>query len=317
MSTELQGAISSAISQANDKAAQKSEGSFTEQVAKDRVATANNRISVAESKVNRNQGQMADIQQQIETPPTEEKVQGDGKNQKTVTQVDQAELRKLNTQKNDIQTQLAQAQQEVQKAQADAQAAASEAIKQTGVNAGTQSEMDALMAKANNIKNTLSQGGKVDDKEIKDLTDRFGKVAGGLTAENNPGGLLSTAFYKPMADTLKNIDDLLKKAPVNDATVDPSKLPPANKQLHDVGITNLEQQNKFISFNTEVNKFAKGIQDNQGKFDGEFTQDKFKEIIAKNTEQRAPLNDTQKNTGVIKQNDDTINAIKTSTGFAG
>jgi hypothetical protein len=89
--------------------------------------------------------------------------------------------------------------------------------------------------------------------------------------------------------------------------------------LHDVGITDLEQQNKFISFNTEVNKFAKGLQDQGGSFTrgGEFTQANFEKIIAKNTEQRAPLNDTQKNTGVIKQNEDTINAIKTSTGFTG
>jgi hypothetical protein len=316
MSTELQGAISSAISQANDKAAQKSEGSFNEQVAKDRVATANSRISVAESKVNRNQGEMAKIQEQLSPPPTKEVSEG-GKNGGTKTVVDQDEVRKLNSQKNNISTQLAQAQQEVQKAQADAQAAAGEAIKQSGVNAETQSEMDSLMSKANNIKNTLSQGGKVEDKEIKDLTDRFGKVASGLTAENNPGGLLSTAFYKPMADTLKDISDLLKKPAVNNATVDPNTLPPANKALHDVGITDLEQQSKFITFNEDVNKFAKGIQDNQGKFGGEFTEEKFKEIIAKNTEQRAPLNDTQKNTGVIKQNEDTINAIKTSTGFTG
>lgn len=316
MSTELQGAISSAISQANDKAAQKSEGGLIEQVAKDRVASANSRISIAESKVNRNQGEMARIQEQLSPPPTKEVSEG-GKNGGTKTVVDQDEVKKLNSQKNNISTQLAQAQQEVQKAQQEAQSAAGEAIKQAGVNSETQSEMDSLMSKANNIKNTLSEGGKVDPKEIKDLTERFGKVAGKLTAENNPGGLLSESFYKPMAKTLKDIGDLLKTPPTNNATVDPNKLPQVNKELHNVGITSLEDQNKFISFNEDVNKFAKGIRDNQGKFGGEFTEDKFKELIAKNTEQRAPLNDTQKNTGVIKQNEDTINGIKSQTGFTG
>jgi len=208
MSTDLKGAISSAISQANDKAAQKSEGSFKEQVARDRVSMANNRISVAESKVTRQQGEMAKIEEMLSPPPTKDVSEG-GKNGGTKTVVDQEEVKRLNSKKTGIQQQITQAQQEVTNAQQEAQNAASEAIAQSGINAETQNEMDALLAKASNIKETLSEGGNVEDNEIKDLVDRFGAVAGELTQEQNKAGVLSKSFYEPMAEAFEGISDLL------------------------------------------------------------------------------------------------------------
>ena len=317
MSADLQGAISSAISQANDKAAQKSEGNFSEDLARERVASANSRISVAENKVTKYQGEMAKVDQQLANPPMIDKQTGDGKSSSTTQVADANEVRRLETKKGDIDKMLAQAQQEVKSAQEEAQTASAEAIDQAGINEGTQNEMDSLLAKANNIRNTLSEGGTVEESEIKDLTDRFSKVADELTEEQNPGGLLSEAFYEPMADTLKDISELLENPPVNDAEIDPENLPPLNKELYDVGITDIGQQSEFIDMNEELNAFADGIRENGGQFNEEYSEAKFSEMVAKNTTLREPLNDTQKNTGVIKTNNDIIEGIKESTGFTG
>lgn len=320
MSADLQGAISSAISAANDKAAQKSEGGFAEQVARDRVSTANSRISVAEGKVTRNQGEMAKIDEQLNPPPTKD-VDTGGKSGGTKTVVDQDEVRKLNSKKSGIQQALTQAQEEVKTAQEAAQNAASDAVTQAGINDQTQSEMDSLLSKAANIKNTLSEGGSVDDKEIKALVDGFKKTAGELTQEQNKAGIISEAFYEPMAKYLKDIGNLLKN-PVqdnsaNDANgdgINESNLPQVNKELNDVGITDLEEQNKFIDFSTRISDFEKGLIENGNKFGGEFTQDKFTALSEEHTNMTSGLNDTQKNTGVIKESSEVIARINAASG---
>ena len=320
MSADLQGAISSAISQAQDKAAQKSDGNFNEQVARDRVAAANSRISVAESKVTRHQGEIAKIDEQLNPPPTKEVSTG-GKSGGTKTVVDQDEVKKLNSRKSQMQQQLAQAQQEVKDAQQAAQNAASDAINQAGINEQTQNEIDSLMAKANNIRNTLSEGGSVDNKEIQDLVDRFNKVSGELTDEQNPGGLLSEAFYNPMADALKDISDFLKnpvqtgvEGDANGDGVAEDNLPAENKALNDVGITDLAQQNSFIEFAVEVSDFEKGLVANGNQFGGEYTQERFQQLSAQHTEMTKNLTDQQKNTGVIKETTEIFDRINAAAG---
>jgi hypothetical protein len=322
MSADLQGAISSAISAANDKAAQKSEGGFTEQVAKDRVSSANSRISVAESKVTRNQGEMAKLDEQLNPPPTKD-VDTGGKSGGTKTVVDTEEVRRLNSKKSGIQQALVQAQEEVKTAQSAAETAASAAITQAGINSETQSEMDSLMSKANNIKNTLSEGGSVDDKDIKALVDGFNKTAGGLTQEQNKAGILSEAFYEPMAKALKDIGNLLK-TPVTTNTgdangdgVNEANLPQANKELNDVGITDLEKQNTFIDFATRISDFEKGLIENGNKFGGEFTQEKFTTLSKEHTDMTAGLTDQQKGTGVIKESSEVIGRINAAAGAGG
>ena len=82
MSTDLQGSISAAISKADAKAAEKTEGNFSQDIAKDKVAQARNRISVAEAKVQKNQTQIADIDNKIANPPTQEVSAGGALNAK-------------------------------------------------------------------------------------------------------------------------------------------------------------------------------------------------------------------------------------------
>ena len=110
--------ISSAISQANAKSAEKSEGNFSEQVARDRVSAAQSRIGVAESKVDRASGEKAKIDEQLMPPPTKDVSTG-GKSGGTKTVVDQEEVRRLNSSKANFDSQIAQAKQEVEKAQAE------------------------------------------------------------------------------------------------------------------------------------------------------------------------------------------------------
>lgn len=322
MSTDLQGSISSAISAANDKAAQKSEGGFAEQVARDRVSSANSRIKVAEGKVTRNQGEMAKIDEQLNPPPTKD-VDTGGKEGGTKTVVDNEEVKRLNSKKSEIQQTLAQAQQEVQGAQEAAQNAASDAVTQAGINSETQSEMDSLLSKAASIKNTLSEGGSVEDSEVKALVDGFNKTSGDLTQEQNKAGVLSEAFYEPMAEYLKDIGGLLENpvsagnaADANGDGIEEANLPQANKELNDVGITDLDQQTSFIDFATRVSDFEKGLVENGNQFGGEFTQDKFKALSEEHTNMTAGLNDQQKGTGVIKESSDVINRINEAAGVA-
>jgi hypothetical protein len=94
MSTDLQGSISAAISKADAKAAEKTEGNFSQDIAKDKVAQARNRISVAEAKVQKNQTQIADIDNKIANPPTQE-VSAGGKEGGTKTVVDKEEVARL------------------------------------------------------------------------------------------------------------------------------------------------------------------------------------------------------------------------------
>jgi hypothetical protein len=305
MNADLQGAISSAISTAQSKAAEKSEGNFNEQVARDRVASANQRISVAEGKVTRNQGEMAKIDEMLNPPPTKEVSEG-GKDGGTKTVVDQEEVRRLNSKKSQIQQNLTQAQQEVQEAQQAAQNAASDAITQAGINQETQSEIDALTAKANNIKNTLSEGGEVDDKEIKDLVDRFNKVSGELTEENNPAGLLSEAFYEPMAEALEDISNYLEN-PVQASGGNENAPPPegtADRVLYDAGITNKEVIANLVTVNTELSEFDKQMGETQS-----FDQEAFNKLVEKFNKNTEGLTDVQKNAGVNKGSQELIAKI--------
>lgn len=318
MSTDLQGSISAAISQANAKAAEKTEGNFSQDLAKDEVAKAQNRISVAEAKVQKHQVGIAEIDEQLAPPPTKEVSTG-GKSGGTKKVVDTEEVKRLKKSKKNIQGQLNTAQQEVANAKAEAQAASNKALEQAGINAETQTEIDTLLSKAESIKESLSKGETVADSDIEKLTQDFAALSNNLTKEDNKGGILSEALYKPMADHFKDISELLKnpvEADNGNDTFDPNTLPEANKALYDIGITDLEEQGEFIQLGVDLDNFAQGIRDNNG-FTEEFSQDKFKELITKNNTLTTNLTDDQKNSDtIIKENFNVIQGIKESTGFS-
>lgn len=317
MSTDLQGSISAAISQANAKAAEKTEGNWNQDLAQHEVAQAQNRISVAEAKVQKNQVQIADIDQQLAPPPTKEVSTG-GKDGGTKTVVDTDEVARLEKSKKNIQGQLNIAQQDVATAQAEAQAASNRALEQAGINAETQTEIDTLLSKAESIKESLKKGETVADSDIEKLTQDFAALSNNFTKEDNKSGILSEVLYQPMADHFEDISNLLKN-PVepNDGngTFDPSTLPEANRALYDVGITDLNEQDQFIQLGVDLDNFARGIQENNG-FTAEFSEENFRTLIASNNTLTANLNDQQKETGVIKENSNVIQGIKDATGFS-
>lgn len=204
----LKGALSTAISGANAKGAEKSEGDIQADILAGATQSAQDKIALVQSKADRQGVVVSGLDEQIaNTSETIEESSGDKGGSKTT--VANPELKELKTERTQALANLTAVKADVEDAKAEAQEAATAALAQSGINAEIQAEMDGLTKLASNIQSSLSKGEKVDDAQITKLTDGFAGVSDKLTKDDNKGGVLTSAFYKPMAEAFEEIADLL------------------------------------------------------------------------------------------------------------
>jgi hypothetical protein len=206
-STNSTGELRTAISLIRTKTSELSNSSFLEQISGARVDSARSQIKLAESSVARQQLQVESIASQLETPPTKEVT---GRCGKTTTVVDQEAVKKLQAQKSNSEVQLNQARGEVSKAQQDADIASQEVLSQSGITNDLQTEIQGLIVKSDNIKETLTKGDKVDEREIKSLTNGLTET---MAKIDNPSAGVRDAFLQPMNEKLNEILRLVQANP--------------------------------------------------------------------------------------------------------
>ena len=311
MDNSLKSSINSAISEATAKSAQKTEGDFAQRTEAAKVQAAQSRINSAESKLTKYKNDKALNDQAIANPPKKDVSTG-GKNGGTKQVVDQDELNKLKQKDTQIKQQIAQAQRDVETAREEAQAAANAATEKAGITDELQSEIDALMSKANSLGNQMAKGEELSEDDITQFIEDFNELAGKTTAEDNAGGILSQAVFDPVKDTLKDIKEYLETEQVDTestAEVDPNNLDPAQQELLDVGIA-LDAQDTHFTLADDLSKFEKNLGENYENFDAEaFEALKDRQVAA-----TQGLSETQKNTGVIKENSEIIERIEANVG---
>ena len=307
MDNSLKSSINAAISEATAKSAQKSEGDFAQRTEASKVQAAQARINTAESKLTKYKNDKALNDQAIANPPMKDVSTG-GKNGGTKQVVEQTELNKLKQKDTQIKQQIAQAERDVEEAREEAQAAANAATEKAGITQELQTEIDSLMSKANSLGNQMSKGEELSEDDISEFIEDFNTLAGKTTAEDNAGGILSQAVFNPVKETLKDIKEYLETEQVDTdstAEVDTNNLDPAQQALLDVGIS-LEAQDEHFTLADDLSNFEKGLGENYENFDAEaFEALKDRQVAATQS-----LSETQKNTGVIKENSDIIGRIE-------
>lgn len=317
MATEtIKSNLKSAIASAQAASSAKAEADFSSTIAKDTVAQARSKIPNAESKLKREEGQLADVNQKLNPPPTKEVDEG-GKDGGTKTVVDQDEVAKLNKQKSLHQTNIDAAKREVEEARAAADQASSQALVQMGISADKQLEIDNLNAKADSIASKLSEGGSVTDQEIKELVDGFESTKEGLG--ENKGGVLSEAFYDPFKAKLENILELIENPPAQggeEGGGEAAAPPPEgtmDRQLFDIGITDNAKIVEFTTFQEDFAAFSAKV--NAGGAD--VTAEESTAIFNRYDALVAPLSAEQKSSGVITTLDEDVQAIKAAVEGGG
>ncbi len=208
--TSIKSQLKQAIQEVSTKSAEVSSGTFASDIAAAKASQAQSIISAKESAVNARQKDFDNVVQQLNPPPTKEVDEG-GKRGGTKTVVDQDEVKRLETQKAGLQTQLTQAKAEVADAREEASTSTTDALEKAGISKEQQSEMQSLLDKISTVQDSLREGKPVDNKDIEKLITDFKDISKNLTKEDNPSGVISKSFYNPVKEGLQKISDLMDK----------------------------------------------------------------------------------------------------------
>ena len=206
----IQSQLKQAIQDVSTKSSEVSAGNFSSDLAAQAASAAQSVISVKEGAVNAREKDLDTVLQKLAPPPTKDISEG-GKSGGTKTVVDQEEVKKLETQKASIQSQLEQAKSEVADARQDAEVASTKALTEAGISQEKQSEMQSLTDRISAMQDSLSEGKQVDEKDVAKLITDFHAISDDLTKDQNKSGLISKAFYDPVKDGLENISKLMEK----------------------------------------------------------------------------------------------------------
>lgn len=210
MNSAIQSSLKQTISSLENKSKEVGEADFNESISSDRVKAAHARIGASESRVDAQKTNLADIEAQLNPPPTKEVSEG-GKNGGTKTVVDQDEVRRLNSEKELINTQLTQAKNEVDTARQEADESSTKALTDAGIKQEAIQELGTLQSRISSMQQSLEKGETVPGDDVKKLAEDIGKFTEQFKKEDNKGDLLGNAIYDPLAKGLKDIQKLLEK----------------------------------------------------------------------------------------------------------
>jgi hypothetical protein len=148
--------LSSIISKAAARAAKVERSRFDEQISGSQLTAAENRISSAESQVQRSETEKQSIQDKLSPPPTKE-VSGQGKKGTgTKTVVDEREKSRLEASLRATDVQLSQAQSAVEAARAEATELRGQALGSAGVSQEQQRLMSSLLEQISGLKTSAN-----------------------------------------------------------------------------------------------------------------------------------------------------------------
>ncbi|MBT6844079.1 MAG: hypothetical protein HOA17_09865 [Candidatus Melainabacteria bacterium] len=218
MTAGVKSQLRSAISSVQSKASEVASGVFSQDVAADKATQSQSIVRIKENVASSREKDLDNTMEKLNPPPTKD-VDSGGKNGGTKTVVDKEEVARLEGQKNNLQGQLEIAKSDVEDAKSEASNASTAALEKAGITKEKQSEMSSLLSQIDSINNSLSEGGKVSEDEIKEITDKVTSFSNNLNADNRQIGAITKAFLNPVK---KGLEKILKHVQQNPASVESS-----------------------------------------------------------------------------------------------
>jgi hypothetical protein len=307
MNPTVKASLKSTITALENKSLETTEADFNIKTASDRALAAQKKIGTSETKIGGYQTSLDNVELQLRDPPKIEKSSG-GKNNQTMMVVDQEEVKKLQTEKNNLNGLITQAKQEVETARAEAETASNQALQAAGIKQEIITEANELQSRLASMQDSARGGGKISDEDLEKLATDINGLSNKLTKDDNKADVLGNAVYDPLAKGLKQLISMIEK---NNNQTDPNTPPPegtVNRQLFDIGIKG-EPQTKIINL---MDKAAeRNLKIDQGET---FTKDQMRTMYTEYKTLTNGLTDTQKNSDVIKGFKGDMEALVTKSG---
>jgi hypothetical protein len=187
---EIFSKLATAIRQAGDKATKSESSSNDARILELNIKAAEERITSAESQVERYQVAKANIEEKLSPPPTKQ-VQGDGKKAGTKTVVDEQEKDKLTAQVRATDVQIQQAQAAVELAKDDAEKLKSQTLESIGISEENKNSMAQLSSQITELKGLVNDpqtdlGSEAFQTKLKSATDKTTQLQTNLPDTANP-----------------------------------------------------------------------------------------------------------------------------------